>query len=192
MGSVFIREYHAAHPEQHLVLLVRDPSTVSTKGLPSASETISYIKCDQTNLASVRQATSDVISKIQAGSVTRIQVILQNAAIQITSADQPRVTAEGYEEAIAVNHLSHYIILMDLLPFMQPDGRVVIVGSDSHMPGYKFFKKEARYDRIEKLVRAEKGSEPASQALNNGRQRYGTSKLLQMMTGQEVSLTQSH
>ena len=187
MGSIFVGKYQTSHPKQHLILLVRDPSTVSNKGLPLASDTISYVACDQTSLDSVRQATKDIISKVQSGSAPRIEVMLQSAAVQVTTPDQPRITVDGYEETESVNYLSHYILLMDLLPYMRPDGRIVIVGSDGHMPDYKFHKRNALYDRIENLVKVEKGSEPASQALTNGMWRYATSKLLQMMTGHEVS-----
>jgi hypothetical protein len=58
-----------------------------------------------------------------------------------------------------------------------------------HRPDYKFFPKKTLYKPLKQLIEVEAGSEPAAEARDNGWQRYGTSKLLQMMIGHEVCVS---
>jgi NAD(P)-dependent dehydrogenase (short-subunit alcohol dehydrogenase family) len=111
--------------------------------------------------------------------------------MKITSIDQPKVTPDGYEEPIAVNHLAHFLLILELLPSMTPDGQIIIVGSDTHRNDYKFFVKKAAYAPLEQLVNVNPGSEPIKDAKDNGLQRYATSKMLQLMTGHEVRFSLS-
>ena len=192
MTAITVSSYHARHPEHQIVCLVRDPTKISGDDLPAPSDQVQYVACELGELASVRKATQDIIKQIEAGNLPKIECLVQSAAIQVTSPDQPRITKDGYEETVAVNHLAHYVLTLELLPYMQPNGRIVIVGSDAHRPGYKFFKIGPKYDKVERLVKVEPGSEPSGEALDRGRGRYATSKLLQMMIGHEVGVPPSH
>jgi hypothetical protein len=73
---------------------------------------------------------------------------------------------------------------------MSPNGQIVIIGSDSHRNDLKYFPKKAAYAPLKTLVGVKANSEPAKEERVNGWQRYGTSKMLQMMTGHEVSARQ--
>lgn len=192
MAAIMAQRYHAKHPAHHLVLLVRDASKVEPGILPDQSATVRYQSLDMAKLQDVKAVAQSIAADVKSGKLPPIIAIVCSAAVQVTAADQPHVTGDGYEETVAVNHLAHSSLILELLPSMKPDGRIVIVGSDVHKPDYKFFKLKAKYEKLDTLLKVEPGSEPSGQAYDLGLQRYGVSKLLQMMAGQEVSPMYSH
>lgn len=195
LASLFVSSYHAKHPEDHLILLLRDPSSHSP--LPPPSDTMEHLAFDMQNLSQVKETTTDILGRIQSGQLPSIKAIVASAAVQVTSPDQPRIVpgsangneeGKGMEETITVNHLAHLSLILGLLPGMAKDGRIVIVGSDSHRDDYEFFKQPARYAPLEEILYVRPGSENAKEAYDRGMMRYGTSKLLQIMAGHEVSV----
>ncbi|ORX33645.1 hypothetical protein BD324DRAFT_639029 [Kockovaella imperatae] len=181
----FIESYYQKHPDNHLVLLVRDPSKV----LPSLStmSNCTILRCDLSDLSSVRQASQEITDRVKSGKLSPIECLVESAAVQVCGPNGPRITQDGYEETVAVNHLAHFILTLDLLPSMKPQGRIVIVGSDSHRPNYKFIKIGPKYKPIESLLKVEPGTDPSGSGVDIGMARYSTSKLLQMMTGHELA-----
>lgn len=186
MTALTAKSYHQRHPEDHLILLVRDPAKVLPAELPAPSDKVHHAAFEMSDLSAVRSAAKNIVEMVTSGKVPPIEALVCSAAIQVVGPDQPRLTKDGYEETCAVNHLAHFALILDLLPVMKSDGRIVIVGSDSHKPDYKYFKLKAKYDKLEKLLKVQPGSEPVAEAQDRGMQRYGTSKLLQIMTANEV------
>lgn len=186
MASLYAHRLATASPDSHLILLCRSPTSVKPGLLPPQSDLIVYLSLEMKSLANVRSLTSSLIDRITSGSLPSISGLICSAAIQVTSADQPHLTPDGYEETMAVNHLTHYLLIRLLLPHFAEHGRIVVVGSDSHWPNYKFFKKGPEYEPLGKMLKAEPGSEKKEDADANGKKRYANSKLAQTMIGHEV------
>jgi NAD(P)-dependent dehydrogenase (short-subunit alcohol dehydrogenase family) len=129
MTSLTVKQYAENHPDDHLVLLVRNPAKLPAGVIP-ASDKVTYAAFDMTSLTAVRAAAKTIIGKVNSGALPRIKAVICSAAIQYTSVGQA-ITTDGYDETVAVNHLAHFVLVLDLLPVMSSDGRIVIVGSDS-------------------------------------------------------------
>lgn len=65
-----------------------------------------------------------------------LDTLVLNAGLQDSGARQPRRSAQGYELTLAVNHLAHLALVLQLLPLLDrsPDPRVVITASEVHDP----------------------------------------------------------
>ncbi|CAN0479614.1 unnamed protein product, partial [Laminaria digitata] len=47
---------------------------------------------------------------------------------------EPRRTADGFEEAVGVNHLGHFLLVNLLLDELK-QSRVIFIGTETHNPG---------------------------------------------------------
>lgn len=95
----------------------------------------------------------------------RLDALVNNAGVYV--ADR-RITADGYEETLAVNHLAHFLLTNLLLGRLRTaSGRVITISSDAHKAG--------RLDRapLEEILRG-RGS-------YNGMQAYADSKLANLL-----------
>jgi protochlorophyllide reductase len=102
--------------------------------------------------------------------------IVANAGMQ-TMKDQR--SADGFELTFAVNVLAHQVLLCALAGQIVEGGRVVVVSSGVHEPDHKLARRAGipapRWVGTRKLALPEE-AEP-SERLSDGRQRYSTSKL---------------
>jgi hypothetical protein len=57
---------------------------------------------------------------------------------------------------------------------------VIVVGSATHNPEYKFLELKAEWKGLEHSLHPEPGSDPREKAMKYGQQRYGVSKLAQV------------
>lgn len=65
-----------------------------------------------------------------------LDTLVLNAGLQDSGARQPRRSAQGHELTMAVNHLAHLALVLQLLPLLDrsPHPRVVITASEVHDP----------------------------------------------------------
>ena len=65
-----------------------------------------------------------------------IDVLILNAGLQYTGSKKPRKSTQGIELTFAVNHLSHFYLTQNLLPFINRsnDSKIVITSSEVHNP----------------------------------------------------------
>lgn len=84
---------------------------------------------DLADLAQVVRMAQDL-----AASLPRLDVLINNAGVYMTAR---RLTTDGLEMTLAVNHISHFLLTNLLLPLLKksPDPRVVSVSSVAHMGG---------------------------------------------------------
>lgn len=84
------------------------------------------VETDMADLGSVRRAASDVLAHNPV-----IDVLLNNAGVVNTTR---RVTTDGFEETLAVNHFAPFLLTGLLLPAIEkaPAGRIVNTASDAH------------------------------------------------------------
>jgi protochlorophyllide reductase len=124
---------------------------------------------DLADLGSVRRALAELGDEPLHG-------IVANAGLQ-TMKDQR--SADGFELTFAVNVLAHQVLLCALAGQVVEGGRVVVVSSGVHEPEHKLARRAGipvpRWIGARKLALPDE-AEP-SQRLSDGRQRYSTSKL---------------
>lgn len=89
---------------------------------PDAS--LDVVRLDLADLDSMRAAADSL------RALDGIDVLLCNAGCTGTS--QRRVTVDGFERMMGVNHLGHFVLVAQLLPALRPGARVVSVGSIAH------------------------------------------------------------
>jgi len=94
---------------------------VSAGGLKPA-----IIIMDMADLSSVRRAGEEFLAGAKS-----LDVLLNNAGVVNTSR---KVTVDGYEETLAVNHFAPFLLTGLLLPLLQktPGARIVNVSSNAH------------------------------------------------------------
>ena len=66
----------------------------------------------------------------------KLDILILNAGIQYTGSRYPKVSRQGIELTFAVNHLSHFVLTNNLIPFMRigPGKRIIVTSSDVHDP----------------------------------------------------------
>lgn len=110
-----------------------------------------------------------------------------NAGTQLVSGT--RLTADGFEETFAVNHLAHFLLANLLLPSLAPPARVVFVTSGTHDPARRTGMPPARLRAADALARPTDHPDPAEAGEGRatvGKRRYTTSKLCNILCAYEL------
>ncbi|MEM6380098.1 MAG: SDR family oxidoreductase [Bacteroidota bacterium] len=95
---------------------------------------VSFILMDLAEQASVRKAAQEVLEK-----VTRIDALMCNGAI--AQVPTQKLTVDGFESQLGVNHYGHFTLQGILLPLIEKSkGRIVTVGSMGYNMGIKTIK----------------------------------------------------
>lgn len=103
-----------------------------------------------------------------------ISTLILNAGLQFPSG--VHYTSDRIEATFGVNHVGHALLFHLLQPFFATECRIVVVSSGTHDPAQKSGLPDAVYTSGEELAH------PAGDALkNDGRQRYATSKLCNVL-----------
>lgn len=118
---------------------------------------------DFARLSAVRDLASDV-----ADACDSLDVLVNNAGGYFSS---PRLTDDGFEYTIGVNHLAPFLLTNLLLPSLRatPQGRVVTVSSEAHRGSTVGFERFQTVDRY------------------NGWRAYGRSKLANVLFSNELA-----
>lgn len=171
--------YHCAlsiareHPEYLVVIASRtDPKSAAT----SINHTLHqkntvYLPLDLSNLAKVRSFTQDWETK----KYPPICMLVLNAGLQFP--EGLHKTHDGFEATFAINHIGHSLLFHLLVPYFADKVRVVLTASGTHDPAQNSGFPDAKYDSAEEL--AHPTGEMAT--MKDGRQRYATSKLVNIM-----------
>jgi len=99
------------------------------------------LELDLADLKSVQRGAHQV-----ADQLGRLDLLINNAGVM---APPRQLSAQGHELQFAVNHLGHFALTQQLLPLLQPEGRVVYVSSGAAYFGRISFddlQGERRYD----------------------------------------------
>ena len=125
---------------------------------------VSNITMDLAEQASVKAAAAKVLEK-----VTRIDALICNAAI--AQVPTQKLTVDGFESQLGVNHYGHFILQGLLFPLIEKStGRIVTVGSMGYNMGLKTIKfNDMNWDKD-----------------YTGNDAYSQSKLAQIMTVYEL------
>lgn len=84
---------------------------------------VTSIPADLADLTQVRAAAGAI------AALGPVRAIVNNAAVLAIARRRPRVTVDGIEEILAVNHVAPFVLVATLLPHLTDDARVVAAGS---------------------------------------------------------------
>src|SRR5215813_4646222 len=90
------------------------------------NENVDLMIADLSDLSQIRRLAAEVKAKYP-----RLHALVNNAGAYN---DERRVTADGYETTIAVNHLGYFLLTVELLDLLKSSApaRVVNVSSEAH------------------------------------------------------------
>jgi light-dependent protochlorophyllide reductase len=166
-------------PGWHVVLAVRDPRSgeAAAERLEHAGRA-TVIHADLGSLESVR----GFIAEQRGANLPPTRAVVCNAGVQVLSG--ARRSADGIELTFAVNHLGHFALVCGLLDQLAHPARVLVVSSDTHDPARRSGMPAPRYTSAERLAHPD--GEPEEPAQTDGRRRYTTSKLCNLLFAYEL------
>lgn len=174
LGLDCARDVLARDDSWHVVLAVRNPdlgaAAIAELGAP---QRCSVIRVDLASLASVR----DFVTTFAAADLPPLHAVVCNAGLQTTTA---KVTEDGVEMTFGVNHLGHFALVTGLLDHLATPARIVVVASGTHDPEKFTGMPHPNYTSADDLAH------PAADAPADGRRRYTTSKLCNVLFAYEL------
>jgi NAD(P)-dependent dehydrogenase (short-subunit alcohol dehydrogenase family) len=129
----------------------------------TGNQSVSYLLADLSSLKDVRKLAEEFKDKYK-----KLDVLLNNAGAIFLSR---KVSVEGYEMSLALNHLNYFLLTNLLLDMLKagPSGRIVNVSSRAHYRGH------VNFDDLQ------------SQHGYNGMRVYSMSKLMNVLFTYELS-----
>jgi NAD(P)-dependent dehydrogenase (short-subunit alcohol dehydrogenase family) len=181
LGLECARALLRSEPSWHLLLPVRDP----TRGTDAVTELGEPRRCtvmpvDLASLTSVRAFTQSV----RDADLAPLHAIVCNAGVQVVSGTE--WTHDGVEMTFGVNHLGHFALVQGLLDELAHPARIVVVSSGTHDPTKRTGMPEPEYTSAVELA------QPPGDQTADGRRRYTTSKLCNLLFAYELDRRLSH
>ncbi|KAM0551387.1 hypothetical protein ACHAPJ_008496 [Fusarium lateritium] len=183
----FVSEILTTYPSYTLLATVRNPSTSDpntaklSKLIASHKNSHAQIQAlDLSMLSNVRTFAEETAKRVANGEQPRIKAIVCNAfTISLT---EQFFTPDGFERTFQVNHLAHYLLVLKLLGSMAPDGRIVMLGSNTHYTDrpHPLYNLRAEIPDDVELLAKPHADKPGEEH-GRGFQRYGNSKLANIM-----------
>ncbi|KAH6673857.1 short-chain dehydrogenase/reductase-like protein sdr [Halenospora varia] len=182
-----------SYPTYTLILTVRnttpnDPNTnILLQIIAQFPQAKAFVhSLNLSSLVAVKEFTTTISSKITNNELPEISSVICNAYAWSISTGL-KLTAEGNEVSLAVNHLAHFSLVLRLLGHMQPQSRIVFLGSSAIFPGKNGLEKYPPVlpKDLNKLLKPDpdgKGEE-----VGRGFYRYGLSKLVVVMCMYELN-----
>lgn len=175
LGLECARALLRSDPSWYLVLPVRDVD----RGAAAMDELGEPQRCtvmpmDLASLTSVRAFTEGV----RDADLPPLHAIVCNAGLQVVSGTE--WTEDGVEMTFGVNHLGHFALVQGLLDTLARPARILVVSSGTHDPNKHTGMPDPRYTSAADLAH------PGEAAEENGRRRYTTSKLCNVLFTYEL------
>lgn len=174
LGLECARSILSRNDSWHVVLAIRNPDlgavAVAELGAP---DRCTVLRVDLASLASVR-----AFPKLLAdANLPPLHAVVCNAGLQMVDTNY---TADGVEMTFGVNHLGHFALVQGLRDLLVTPARIVVVASGTHDPARFTGMPNPEYTSAEQLAH------PATDAPANGRTRYTTSKLCNVLYAYEL------
>jgi light-dependent protochlorophyllide reductase len=181
LGLECARALLANDASWHVVLAVRDPA----RGADAVAQLGEPGRCTifEMDLASLRSVRGFVQS-LRAAELPPVHALVCNAGVQVVSGAE--VTDDGVEMTFGVNHLGHFALVQGLLDHLVRPARIVVVSSGTHDPAKHTGMPSPRYTTATDVARPEGGTAA------EGRRRYTTSKLCNVLFAYELDRRLSH
>jgi NAD(P)-dependent dehydrogenase (short-subunit alcohol dehydrogenase family) len=91
----------------------------------TGNKNIYVIKCDVSDLQSVRSAAEELKSKL-----FNINILINNAGSAFL---EKQISKDGFELTFALNHLGHFLLTNELMPLLEKGhARIINVSSEAH------------------------------------------------------------
>jgi light-dependent protochlorophyllide reductase len=181
LGLECARALLANDASWHVVLAVRDlargANAVARLGEPNRC---TVLEMDLASLRSVR----GFAQRLRATELPPVHALVCNAGVQVVSGTA--VTDDGVEMTFGVNHLGHFALVHEVLHYLARPARIVVVSSGTHDPAKHTGMPSPRYTTAADLAR------PAGAAAAEGRRRYTTSKLCNVLFAYELDRRLGH
>jgi len=91
------------------------------------SSTITIIECDLSDLASVKKAAQELMSKTDS-----LDVLINNAGGVFQYRE---LSKDGFEMHFAMNHLGHFLLTNLIINLLKPSSRILNLSSEAHRSG---------------------------------------------------------
>jgi NAD(P)-dependent dehydrogenase (short-subunit alcohol dehydrogenase family) len=119
-GDELMLHGRSAEKAQHACNIVR-------RAMPDAR--LQAVHADLADLSAVASMAKDITSRLP-----QLDVLINNAGVYMT---QRKLSLDGFEMTLAVNHLAHFLLTLLLLPTLKNSDapRVITVSSIAHMRG---------------------------------------------------------
>ena len=135
LGLTCAKNIASTSPDYQVVIACRNKEKAEQAKLELTTETknenIIAMELDVASLESVRKFVASIQSLHQSSQLASIYGLICNAGIIGTQAG---LTCDGHDMVFGTNHLGHFLLSMLLLPYMEPEGRIIMVSSDMHNP----------------------------------------------------------
>jgi NAD(P)-dependent dehydrogenase (short-subunit alcohol dehydrogenase family) len=176
LGLECARALLRSDPSWHLVLPVRDVGrgahAVSLLGEPHRC---TVMPMDLASLGSVHTFTENIGD----ANLSPLHAIVCNAGVQVVSGTE--WTQDGVEMTFGVNHLGHFALVQGLLDKLAHPARILVVSSGTHDPNKRTGMPNPDYTSAAELAHPRK-----EQSADDGRRRYTTSKLCNLLFTYEL------
>ena len=176
LGLECARALLLSDPSWHLILPVRDISrgadAVSKLGEP---QRCTVMPMDLASLSSVRS----FVENVRNTDLPPLHAIVCNAGVQVVSGTE--WTEDGVEMTFGVNHLGHFALVQGLLGELAHPARILVVSSGTHDPS-----KRTGMPNPDYTCAADLAHPGAEQSADDGRRRYTTSKLCNVLFTYEL------
>jgi light-dependent protochlorophyllide reductase len=177
LGLECARALLASDDTWQVVLAVRDvergANAVTELGAP---QRCTVLPLDLASLRSVRAFSG----RLRDAGLPPLHAIVCNAGLQVP--DGTKFTEDGVEMTFGVNHLGHFALMQGLVAQLARPARVVVVSSGTHDPKKFTGMPHPNYSSAEALAHPPAGSTEEA----NGRRRYTTSKLCNLLFAYEL------
>jgi NAD(P)-dependent dehydrogenase (short-subunit alcohol dehydrogenase family) len=181
LGLECARALLRSDPSWHVVLAVRDvvrgADAVTQLGEP---QRCTVMPMDLASLASV----GAFVGNVRAADLPPLHAIVCNAGVQVVSGTE--WTEDGVEMTFGVNHLGHFTLVGGLLDELAHPARVLVVSSGTHDPTKRTGMPDPLYTAAADLAH------PRPEQSDDGRRRYTTSKLCNVLFTYELDRRLGH
>ena len=175
----------------HVIVANRDVTRAETavdvlRKTATAGNTVESLSVDLASLASVRTFATDLVARVNEGTVPPFQAVVCNAGVQ-AGASMTRTT-DGFESSFGVNHLAHFLLVEQLRPVLTAPARVVVVASDTHDPAMKAGVPVPAWSTAREIANGTLGASANTDGpFVAGQRRYSTSKLANIFYTYELA-----
>ncbi|KAG4276124.1 hypothetical protein FPRO04_07848 [Fusarium proliferatum] len=157
-----------------------DPNTAQLSSILSSHPKSSIEALELSLLSNVRAFSENTAKRVASGEIPPIKAIICNAFTM--SVTEQVYTPDGFERTFQVNHLSYFVLVLKLIGSMASDGRIVMLGSDTHYTtrSHPLFKQRPGIPEDTELLVKPK-PDKKGKGYDGGFHRYGNSKLANIM-----------
>ncbi|RBR17544.1 hypothetical protein FVER53590_12061 [Fusarium verticillioides] len=185
LALAYISHLSKNHPSYTILATVRnaspsDPNTAQLSSILSSNPKSSIEALDLSILSNVRNFSENTAKRVASGEIPPIKAIICNAFTM--SLTEQVYTPDGFERTFQVNHLSHFVLVLKLVGSMASDGRIVMLGSNTHYTTrtHPLFKQRPGIPEDTELL-VKPLPDKKGRGHDGGFHRYGNSKLANIM-----------